>query len=155
MALTAARGLGPQRVRALARRARLAALLPQLRLRADRGLQQDLSLSSTAASDRTNTSLGDDLSFGAALTFDLDRLVFAPEEVRLLSVERWLVADQRKIVAEVVRLYFQRRRLLREQASARAPDPELSEAIRELEALLDAFTAGGFGEALARMRSRR
>ncbi len=153
MALRAARGLGPERVRQLARRARLAGLLPQLRVSAERGLQQDLSSSTTTQSDRTNEAYGDDLHFGASLTFDLERLVFAPEEVRILSVERWLVGDQRKLVAEVVRLYFQRRRLLREQASAAAADLELADAIREVEALLDAFTDGAFGEALARAHS--
>lgn len=154
MALRAARGLGPARVRELARRARLAGLVPQLRLSAERGLEQDLSSSSTTAVDRRNTAVGDALSLGATLTFDLDRLVFAPEEVRLLSIERWLEADLRKLAAEVVRLYYQRRRLMREQASAPVPDPELTDAIAEIEATLDALTEGGFTRALAPPEAR-
>jgi len=155
MALKAARGLGPERIRELARRARLTGLVPQLKLSAERGLQQDLTSSTSAASDRTNAAVGDDLSLGATLTFDFDRLLFAPEEVRLLSVERWLIADQRKLVGDVVRLYFQRRRLLRERASAAVDDPELGDSIAEVEALLDGFTAGAFGEAMEKAKRAR
>jgi hypothetical protein len=154
MALDAARSLGPERLRELSRRARLAGLMPQLKLSADRGLKQDLSSSTTAASDRINAAVGDDLSLGATLTFELDRLVFAPEEVRLLSVERWLAADRRKLINDVVRLYFQRRRLLHEQANAGVRDEELADSIAEVEALLDGFTDGKFGEALAKRKEQ-
>jgi hypothetical protein len=147
MALDAARGLAPERIRELARRARMTGLVPQLRLSVERGLQQDLSSSTSRTVDRTNTALGDDLSLSAGLTFDLDRLVFAPDEVRLLSVERWLAGDQRKLIAEVVKLYYQRRRLLRERALTNAPDGELDDSIAEVEALLDGATNGAFGRA--------
>lgn len=144
MALGAARGLSPERIRNLARRARASGLAPLLRLSAERGLQQDLSSSTSAQAAKSDTKIGDDLSLSASLTFQLDRLVFAPDEVRLLSVERWLAGDQRKLVAEVVKLYFQRRRLLRERALSAAPDGELDDSIAELEALLDSVTAGAF-----------
>jgi hypothetical protein len=153
MALKAARGLGAERIRQLSKRARLAGLMPQLKLSVERGLQQDLSSSTTALSDRVNAAVGDDLSLGATLTLELDRLVFAPEEVRLLSVERWLETDRRKLINEVVRLYFQRRRLLREQATALSPDAELADSIEEVEAVLDEFTDGKFGEALQKGRA--
>ena len=117
----AAQQSSPERTRALARRARLAGLVPTLKVGAERGLQQDLSASSGGDAERTNASLGDDLSVDASLTFELPRLVFAPEEVRLLSVDRWLLQDRKKLFDEVVRLYFQRRRLLaRACASDRA-----------------------------------
>jgi hypothetical protein len=144
MALDAARGLAPERIRELARRARLTGLVPQLRLSVERGLQQDLSSSTTRTVDKTNTALGDDFSLNAGLTFDLDRLVFAPDEVRLLSIERWLAGDQRKLVQEVVKLYYQRRRLLRERALTSAADSELDDSIAELDALLDGATNGAF-----------
>src|SRR5690606_1197158 len=107
---------------------------------------------STTAAETTRAAIGDDLSVGATLTFELDRLVFAPEEVRLLSVERWLASDRRKLLHDVVRLYFQRKRLLREQAAARVADPELVDSLREVEALLDALTAGAFSAALSHSR---
>lgn len=152
MARLAAASLGPERLRALARRARLAGLMPVVRLSAERGFDQDLTSATTTAAESTKAAIRDDLSVGATLTFELDRLVFAPEEVRLLSVERWLVSDRRKLLHEVVRLYFQRKRLLREQAAARVADPELVDSLREVEALLDALTAGAFSAALSRGR---
>jgi hypothetical protein len=147
MARRAASSLDPARLRELARRARLAGLAPELRFSAERGFDQDLTATSSATSEPKRAT-GDDFSVAATLTFDLDRLVFAPEEVRLLSVERWLASDRRKLLGEVVRLYFQRRRLTRERLAARAPDAELDDAISEVEALLDAFTGGEFSAAL-------
>jgi hypothetical protein len=155
MAKHAAGTLGPERTRALCKRARLSGLVPSLRLAARRGLKQDTSSSSTITSDRTDLSAGDDLMLEAGLSFELPRLVFASEEVRLLSVERWLVNDLRRFLEEVTHLYFQRRRLLAERAASAAPDAELDTQIAELEALLDAFTDGGFGRALARARAAR
>jgi hypothetical protein len=147
MAKRAASHIDPARIKGLVRRARLAGLSPTLKVGVDRGLKQDLSSSTSSDAERLAAAVGDDFSIDASLTFDLSRLVFAPEEVRLLSVERWLAGDQRKLVEEAIRLYFQRRKLLLEhQASA---DPELDLAISELNALLDALTDGGFGRALA------
>jgi hypothetical protein len=154
MAARAARSLDPDRLRELARRARLSGLAPELRFSVERGFDQDLTSSSSSASDTMRAAVGDELRFAATLTFDLDRLIFAPEEVRLLSVERWLASDRRKLVSEVVRLYFQRRRLLREQADARAPDDDLADSIREVEAVIDALTGGEFSAALAKARAR-
>lgn len=145
LAQRTARTLGPARIRELARRARLRGLVPQLRLAAERGLQQDLSSTrSVQSSDREQAETGDDLRFSATLTFDLDRLVFAAEEVRLLSIGRWLEGDLRKLIVEVVRLYFQRRRLIRELAEAHGDDPEIADRLAETEALLNAYTDGAF-----------
>ena len=153
LALKAARALGPERTRELCRRARLSGLAPTLKLSAQRGLEQDHSETSSLDSDRTNASQGNDLTLEASLSFELSRLVFASEEVRVLSVERWLVADRRRLIEEVTRLFFQRQRLIRERATAPVPDAELDTAIAEAEALLDAFTDGAFAEALARARA--
>jgi hypothetical protein len=149
MALAAAHTLTPERAEELGRKARLAGLVPQLKVLARRGLQQDLSATSTIDADRTNASQGDDLSLEASLTFQLDRLVFAPEQVRLLAVARALELDRRKLIEEVVRLYFRRLRLLNELQS-QPGDLELRTSVEEVEALLDAYTDGRFAEALAR-----
>lgn len=147
MAKRSARHIDPARIKALVKRARLAGLAPTLRVAIDRGLKQDLSSSTSSDAERLAAAVGDDFSVDASLTFDLSRLVFAPEEVRLLSVRRWLAGDQRRLVEETIRLYFQRRKLLIERAQT--PDPELDVAIAELTALLDALTEGGFSRALA------
>jgi hypothetical protein len=154
MAQRASRSLGPGRTRELSRRARLSGLIPTLKISAQRGLSQGSSSTSTIDSDRTNASLGDDLTLEASLSFELPRLVFAPEEVRVLSVERWLDNDRRRFLEDVTKLYFQRRRLLHERASAAAPDAELENSIAEAEALLDAFTDGEYMRALERARAR-
>ncbi len=146
MALDAAGGLAPERTLELARRARLTGLVPQLRVSVERGLKQNLTSSTTSMVDKT--ALGDDFSLSAALTFELDKLMFASDEVRLLSVERWLAGDQRKLLNEVVKLYYQRRRLLRDRAATQAPDRELDDALAEVEALLDGVTGGAFTRAL-------
>lgn len=147
MALQAAQASDPARTRELARRARLSGLLPTMRVGVSRRLQQDLSATS-GTTERTNASLGDDLNLDATLSFDLSRLVFASEEVRLASLDRWLVQDRRKLIEEVVRLYYRRKRLLYERAQAPAADPELEFALAEVEAWLDGLTAGAYGEAL-------
>lgn len=149
MVLRAARHVDAGRVEALVRRARLSGLLPTLKASARRGLKQDLSSSSTSEAERLAAAVADDLSFEAALSFDLPRLVFAPEEVRLLSVERWLAGDQRRLVEEAIRLFFQRRKLLLEREQSPAADAELEIAIAEIDALLDALTDGAFSKALA------
>jgi len=159
MAQKAAQQSSPQRTQSLVRRARLSGLVPTLKLGADRGLKQDLTASSAGEAERTKASLGDDVSVDASLTFDLPRLMFAPEEVRLLSVDRWLLQDRKKLFEEVVRLYFQRRRLVAERARSTVADPELDVAIAEAQALLDAFTDGAFTRAIsepdqARRRAR-
>jgi hypothetical protein len=148
LAIAAAQSSDPARTRELARRARLSGLLPSLRVGAERTLKQNLSEVS-GESERTNASLGDGMALDATLTFDLPRLVFASEEVRLLSVNRWLAQDRRKLVKEVVQLYFQRRRILEERAASKVADPELDLALAEVEALLDALTDGAFSAALA------
>jgi hypothetical protein len=150
MVRRAARHIDADRVQALVRRARLSGLMPTLRASSRRGLRQDLSSSSSSEVERLAAAVADDLSFEAALSFELPRLIFAPEEVRLLSVERWLAGDQRRLIEEAIRLYFQRRKLLLERERSAAPDAELEIAIAELEALLDALTDGAFTKQLAR-----
>ena len=151
MALKTARHTAPGRADELGKRARLAGLVPQLKLGARRGLQQDLSSTSTLSDDRTNASLGDDLTLEAGLTFQLDRLVFAPEQVRLLAVERWLAADRRKLIEDVVHLFFRRERLVQERDGSVTSDAAIDSDIAEIEALLDAYTEGEFSAALARL----
>jgi hypothetical protein len=155
MVLRAARLVDPERVAQLVRRARLSGLSPTLRLGADRGLRQDLTSQSSTDIEKQAAAVADDFSFDALLTFDLSRLVFAPEEVRLLSVQRWLSGDQRKLAEDAVQLYFRRRKLIaQEQAASGAERTELALAIEETEALLDALTDGAYARALARAQQR-
>jgi hypothetical protein len=150
MTLKAARHTDPARVERLVQRARLAGLMPALKVGAERGIKQDLSSSSSSEAERLAAAVADDFSFEASLTFDLPRLVFAPEEVRLLSVQRWLAGDQRKLVEEVVHLFFKRRKLIEAPPVAGDEAAERALMIAEIEAVLDAITDGAYGRALAR-----
>jgi hypothetical protein len=154
MALKAAHLVDPERVAQLVRRARLSGLSPTLRLGADRGLRQDLSSQSSTEVEKQASQVADDFRFDALLTFDLSRLVFAPEEVRLMSVQRWLAGDQRKLAEDAVQLYFRRRKLIDQERSAPPSDRALiALAIEEAEALLDALTHGEYAAALMRVQA--
>jgi hypothetical protein len=82
------------------------------------------------------------------LVFRFDRLVFASEEPALLRERRSLEEARTTLVAQIVALYYERRRLLVERTLVGVPDLEAELRILEIEALLDALTGGRFGEAL-------
>src|SRR5262249_23140369 len=69
---------------ALAVRARLEGWTPRLSLRARRGTTVDLSAPQSLDSDTLRVRSNDGLTLEAALSFELDRVVFRREEVSLL-----------------------------------------------------------------------
>ncbi len=80
-----------ERLGELASRARVSALLPELRLRMLRSNDQALRLTPTEGEDaRVQTSGASSMTYEARATFRLDRLIFADEEVAIerLRVER-------------------------------------------------------------------
>ncbi|MCA9600977.1 MAG: hypothetical protein R3A78_02755 [Polyangiales bacterium] len=134
----------PADVEALRSRARLRGLVPVVRLGVRRGQGQDLSAYQTAEDDRTNLSTDDDLTLQAWATFSFDRLVYAPEESALWRVASGAHARDQELVRTVVGLYFERRRL--QLARDLEGDRDITHAlrIREITALLNAFTGGAF-----------
>ena len=132
----------PARARQVARRARRGGWLPQLRVGVRRGQQRDLS--AQIEDEETRISTDDDLVLDASLTFRFDRAAYGPNEVGLLREERQraLLRDER--VRLVVKAFYERRRLQLERDLLGARDPGTLLRIRELEALLDAFTSGAF-----------
>jgi len=122
-------------------RARTAALLPLVTLRAARALDWD------DGGDYTGSPIevGNNVVFEARLTWRLDRLVFEPAEPRLDGVERDAHRARSALDAEVTRLYFRWRRAM--LAATAIPD----DASRRLDAEeawaeLDARTGGWLGE---------
>jgi hypothetical protein len=103
----------------LRHRARLSGLVPVLGLKARRG--QAVDLASSAADDGLRLSTDDDLTLEAAMTFHLARTVFASEEVALSREARAERADASKRAAEIIRLYFERRRLQLERDLLTSP----------------------------------
>jgi hypothetical protein len=138
-ALYAARARGPRATRELARRARLSGLMPEVRIGLERGSQLDLASSDSGQSSRTSTAQGDALKLQASVSFDLPRLVFASEEVRILSVERWLANDLQELSAQVVALCFRHRRAARALVEG---ELDKVDELDEIEALLDMLTDG-------------
>jgi hypothetical protein len=139
-------GLEPQRARSLGRRVRLAALAPQVRVRVGQGLN---ALQTTTDSDgATKIVVGDRSAWTweVAATWSLDRLVFNPEEPRLLREAQRAAARREGLVADVAHLYYARKRLMRALGRGRPPDgmepDEARLALDELTATLDGLTGG-------------
>jgi hypothetical protein len=153
-AATALAQAEPDRARSLVRRARWAALLPEVRVRFDRRLArtESLDLGRTAA-DPFATPVGvdsiNDLRYECRATWDLARLVFNPDELGARTHALRMADVRREIEAAVIRLYFERRRLkvdaLASDASDAAPvGVRVELRIQEVEAELDALTGGAF-----------
>ena len=141
-------GAHPERVRSWHGRVRHAAWLPELRVRVQKGYEDDLLATANGHSRATD----DNLVLELQARWRFDRLLFDRNEL-LVSREATLLADlRREVTAEVTRLYFQRRRLQVEQRLT--PDAPLRVHARralqleELTAELDALTGGFFRKAL-------
>jgi hypothetical protein len=145
-------GLDPGRARGWARRARLAGLVPQLSVRALRSIERDQGVTSSAASDRLEIDLGNDLLFEVRAGWELSRLVFDPAELRAAREGARLRLDVTNLETEVTRLYYQRRRAQVDMLLT--PPADAAEAARrrleleELGAQLDALTGGALSRAL-------
>lgn len=142
-AALATRTADPARARDAIDRARLSGLLPTARAGLRRGQAIDLR-GLTGTPDDANVSTGDDLIVDGSLVFQLDRLVFAPQEGALLGELRALEQARAELVRAVIALYFERRRLQLERDLLGRRDLATMLRILEIEALLDAFTAGAF-----------
>lgn len=134
----------PSHAAALASRARTAGWVPRIGLRARRGQGVDLATSQSEDNEALRLSTGDDLTFEATLTFELDRVVFRSEEVALAREQRAEDAVNAARVEQVVALYFERRRLQLERDLGAPASPSRSARIAEIETLLDVFTRGEF-----------
>ena len=139
----------PARAREAIERARLAGLAPMLRAGVRRGLATDLAQRQTTTTELGSWNSGDELALVGTLTFRLDRLVFASEESSLLAEERRLEDARLELVREVVRLYFERRRLQLERDLLERIDLAAEIRIAECGALLDVLTDGAFSRMVA------
>lgn len=148
-ALRKARLVDPDaHVDSLASRARTAATLPELRLRASRTADEGQSLSPTSYDPQRITATGGtSLWLEARATWRLDRLVFADEEVALERARAQRAEQRQKVVERVLTLLFAWQRALALEDDARAsPEEHLAASLRvlETEAELDLATGGWF-----------
>ena len=146
------------RLDALASRARTSALLPELRLRATRAIDESESLAPTEYDPLRRTATGGTSTWlEARATFKLDRLVFADDEIAVekLRVER--TAERARLVAKVLELLemWQRARSSEADPDAKS-DARLRAAITAAtaEASLDVLTDGWFSRAIGAERGR-
>ncbi|MCC7108862.1 MAG: helix-hairpin-helix domain-containing protein [Deltaproteobacteria bacterium] len=134
-------------------RARANALAPKIVVAGQGTLDDDLRVVEQAGEAdieaKTNANTGR-LTVGA--TWDLDRLIFEPQEMAVAR-EAVRTANLRdRVLEEVTRRYFERRRL--QVDLELAPPTDLGDRVRkelrlqELTADIDAFTGGWFSEKL-------
>ena len=96
----------------------------------------------------------DDDGIGVRLAWRLDKLVMSSERIRVINEAQDIVKLRDKVLDEVTRVYFDRRRLQVEQLLS--PASGLREQIKdelrlqELTASIDALTGGQFSSALVR-----
>lgn len=151
----------PEHMQALIARARKAAWLPELRVRAEKrwGRNQSLDVNTDTVLAPLGLDTVNDFRLEVRASWDLARLVYSPDELAA-SLAAVRVADSQQEVASLVnRLFFQRRKQAAALALARqgkGPEPgdssgsplddesegPLSERVAELTADLDALTGG-------------
>jgi len=142
----------------LATRARWSAVLPEVRVRAARSRDDSLHLQPTLEDPyRYSTIGGDGLLLEAQVTFRLNRLLFADEEV---AVERLRLVRERagedraeRVTARLVRWH----RALSREHGLEDPAARGRAALErvELEVELDVLTDGWFGERVRRLLTPR
>ena len=142
----------PERARGFVSRARIAGWLPEFRFRIFRRFArtEGLTLDDTAATIPLDVSAVDDVRYEWRATWDLSRMVFNPDELHAHAEALRMSDVRRDIQSLVVRLYFERRRLMldvRTDDQRPEPDSQASENRRqlrvlEIEAQLDAMTGG-------------
>lgn len=131
-------------------RARFSALLPQLRIGVRRGLGWDWAARQTTSADTSSLASGEDLSLIGTAIFRFDRLLAPAEETGLLRERRALEESRTTLAAQVIALYFERRRLQVEAVLSGTTTLEARMRIEELAAMLDVLTRGRFSAALTR-----
>lgn len=151
-------GSARARLDAMSTRARVAALLPELTLRAARSNDQSLRLQPEGVDryDLTQTG-GADLLLEARARWNLDRLVFADDELRIEQLRVDYAQSAERLALLVLKHLFSWQRA-RARLSVGDVDPEDSLALEldmlEAGAALDVLTDGVFSRRLAE-RERR
>lgn len=137
-----------QRLDALASRARTSALLPELRVRATRLVDEAQSLAPTEYdASRTTATGGESLWLEARATWSLDRLVFADEEIAIERMRNERAEARARVTSRTLELLFGWQRAVAQRDDpARSPEDQLDAALKaaEHEAALDVITAGWF-----------
>lgn len=143
----------PERARSYVTRAGHAAWLPELRVLVSRRYGRSESLDISGSASDPSSPLGidtvNDIRYEARATWDLARLVFSSDELAAQAQAIHMAELRRDIETTVNRLYFERRRLRVLPPGAHAERAGQALRSQEVEADLDALSAGTFGTCVA------
>ena len=138
--------------------ARSAAALPQLQFKYNygNGLGNDydyLALDATVdpVAQQSGTAIDIDHKFEVKAKWDLNELVMSSDRIRVISETQDIVKLRDKVLDEVTRLYFDRRRLQVDMLlNAGDMKTQIKNELRleELTAQLDAYSGGRFSQAV-------
>ena len=142
-------GVDPALASRWLRRARSAAVLPTVSVQWDRRFDRGWTLDQAVGeADSLRNDSGAQDVLRAKATWELDRLIFAPDELRAARAVLDVTDARERVLVEITRLYFERERLLLERSLAPAPDLESAIAaslrLREVEGLLTGLTGLDF-----------
>jgi hypothetical protein len=136
----------PDKIKIWRSLARRRAFLPSLSVGVDRG-DTDLLHWDTGPSPDELRKGRDFVDWDVALSWDLGDLIWSDDQTSIDTRSKLMVELREDILDQVTRLYFERRRMQAELASAFLdPQARLDKQMRvdELTALIDAFTGGEF-----------
>jgi hypothetical protein len=140
--------LQPGRLEALLRRVRWAALLPRVEAQVGRGRSRDEGLNRVFEQpDKIRWSADNKVELRVSLRWELSRLLYDAEELRLLR-DTWHQGEQRReLLLAVTRLYYEWVLLRAQLLLTNHDNLEHWSRIAELQGYLDGLTGGLFGEA--------
>jgi hypothetical protein len=137
-----------------------AALLPVLKLTAEKDMERDESLDRYQDEpDRWGADTDRDLGFQVSAQWRLGELVFSPDEVAVYRALADRAERREALLTVLVSHYFERRRLQLRQLLSPPADPlaalELGLKISELGAVIDALTGGLLSRNLSNRNGKR
>lgn len=142
-------GIDASRFSSWEKRAKRSAWLPKLRARLDKNLGEGRTfIIEGGEAPRDALTTDDDVGFELRAEWELGRLAFNPDELRVSEESRDSARMREDVIYEVTRMYFDRRRLQIELLLA-PPDKvevrvEKELRVEEMTSMLDSLTGGRF-----------
>lgn len=146
---------GLSELSALAHRSRWRGAVPRLSVSMRHGQAQDYVDTQVNVGNRLRVASDRDLAFQVELLFDLPSLVASDDEAALLRLRHTELRVDGARVQQLVKLYFERRRLQILRDIGLRADVRTQIRIVEIEALLDDFTGNAFSRMIQRPRTAR
>ena len=151
----------PERIKGWLNSVRQAYALPKVNVQYEKELDGStrydyIDADSGLSAVRDYEQVENDDKIVVKLEWRLDKLVMSSEQIRVLNESQKAVKVREKLLDEVTRLYFDRRRLqvegLLKPASSLNDEIEYTLRLQEMTANLDALTGGAFSSAIKKPR---